>query len=190
MSGENTAFFYGTHSGRLIGLWLLLGSCLLMVSAWQMAPEVFFSVCIGSSSPPKAICDLYTFTPAILHEHCRHRICGVDYPAVVPEKGHSVRGIYATGLTDANIDKLDMFEGSEYERVKVKVQLLNSEGHEAADGSRDTFVYIFILPELLDRREWDYDEFRREKMMINGWTRGERHFVHGVEGETANENSV
>ncbi|PHH83002.1 hypothetical protein CDD82_4017 [Ophiocordyceps australis] len=130
MSGENSAFFYGT----------------------LMAPEVFFTVCVGAASPPKAICDLYTFTPAILHDHCRHRVRDVDYPAVVPENGHTVRGIYATGLTAANIDKLDMFEGSEYERVKVKVQLLDNKGQEVVDNSRDAFVYIFILPALLDRQ--------------------------------------
>lgn len=35
-----------------------------------------------------------------------------------------MRGAYVTGLTDADIWRLDIFEGSEYERVKVKCRVL------------------------------------------------------------------
>ncbi|PFH57460.1 hypothetical protein XA68_15034 [Ophiocordyceps unilateralis] len=108
MSGEHSAFFYGT----------------------LMAPEIFFSVCYGTRRPPQPIRDLHTFTPAILDGHCRHRVQLADYPAIVPEKDHSVRGIYATGLTDANMHKLDLFEGDEYERVEVQVQLRERRGDE------------------------------------------------------------
>ncbi|KND93973.1 Protein AIG2 [Tolypocladium ophioglossoides CBS 100239] len=150
MSGEHTAFFYGT----------------------LMAPEVFFSVCYGNKLPPKAIRDLHTFTPAILNDHCRHRVQYADYPAVIPEQGRSVRGVYVTGLTDANVKKLDYFEGSEYERVEAKVYVLQEkDGKEVVGEVKDTSVYIFLVPKNLEKREWDYEEFRRNKMQM--WTRGE-----------------
>lgn len=144
-----------------------------------MAPEVFFSVCYGQSNPPKVIQDLHTFTPAILHDHCRHRVKFADYPAVVPEKGHSVRGIRVTGLTDANVDKLDFFEGSEYQRRKTEVKLLKKEGDkEVEDGTEPAWVYIFIQPDLLEKVEWDFEEFRRDKM--NSWTRGDWRLEQGT----------
>ncbi|KAM4056290.1 gamma-glutamyl cyclotransferase, AIG2-like domain-containing protein [Hirsutella rhossiliensis] len=142
----------------------------LTMAGTLMAPEVFFSVCYGDDWPPKAIRDLHTFTPAILNGYCRHRVQLADYPAVVPQEGHSVRGVYATGLTDANMQKLDYFEGDEYERVKATVQLLEKKGDDqAVSETKETFVYAFLFPECLERREWDFEEFRRDKMKM--WTR-------------------
>lgn len=160
MSGEHTAFFYGV----------------------LMAPEIFYSVCYGTKTPPEAIRKLHTFTPAILHDHCRHRVKSADYPAVVPEKGHSVKGIYATGLTDANLDKLDYFEGSEYERVTAQVELQHSSnGKEAVPAFKDASVYIFLRLEQLEQREWDFEEFRRDKMAL--WTRGGWAFDEAAAGD-------
>lgn len=137
-----------------------------------MAPEVFFSVCYEDSNPPDVIKKLHTFTPAILHGYCRHRVQSAEYPAIVPEDGRSVRGIYATGLTDANMTKLDYFEGSEYERKMVKVRLLEGdEGKEVEGEERNVIAYIFLFPDMLERGEWDYEHFRRESMMF--WAGGE-----------------
>ncbi|KAL6913974.1 hypothetical protein FSST1_011734 [Fusarium sambucinum] len=149
MSGDYTAFFYGT----------------------LMAPEVFFTVCYGHNNPHQAIKDMHTFTPAILEGYCRHRVRHADYPGVVAEKGHSVRGVYATGLTDANMSKLDTFEGSEYDKEKVKVKLLNKDGTASDKGeTKETTVYVFNSPNYLEKREWDFEEFRKTKM--RNWTRG------------------
>ncbi|EHK20061.1 uncharacterized protein TRIVIDRAFT_68637 [Trichoderma virens Gv29-8] len=156
MSGENKAFFYGT----------------------LMAPEVFFSVCYGDKQPPKAIQDLHTFTPAILDGYCRHRVQYADYPAIVAEEGHSVRGMYATGLTEANMQKLDIFEGNEYKRINTKVRLLKMEGEKEVDGEvKEASVYVFLNPNDLEKREWDYEEFRQQKMKL--WTRGDWAFSEG-----------
>lgn len=144
----------------------------------QMAPEVFFSVCFGEKNPPQALQDLYTFTPAILEGYCRHRVQYADYPAVVAEKGHKVLGIYATGLTDANVDKLDIFEGSEYIKETVEVKLLAKDGTEVVGGeTKKTSVYVFMHPDILEKREWDFEEFRQQKMQQ--WTRGGWSFPDG-----------
>ena len=137
-----------------------------------MAQEVFFSVCYGDAKPPQAIRDLHTFTPAMLHGHCRHRVLHADYPAVVPEKGHCVRGVVATGLTDANMVKLDYFEGSEYVRKRADVKLLQKYGEREVEGATKTvWVYIFIQPDALTEGEWDFEEFRRQRLRF--WARGD-----------------
>ncbi|KAL6691543.1 AIG2-like family domain-containing protein [Trichoderma pleuroticola] len=156
MSGENKAFFYGT----------------------LMAPEVFFSVCYGDKQPPQAIQDLHTFTPAILDGYCRHRVQYADYPAIVAEEGHCVRGMYATGLTEANLQKLDIFEGSEYKRINTKVKLLKLEGEKEVEGEvKEASVYVFLNANDLEKREWDFEEFRQQKMQM--WTRGDWAFTDG-----------
>ncbi|KAG6015296.1 hypothetical protein E4U54_003763 [Claviceps lovelessii] len=135
-----------------------------------MAPEIFFGVCYGDANPPKVIRDLHTFTPALLEGFCRHRVKSADYPGAVPEAGHQIRGVLVTGLTDANIDKLDLFEGSEYERRTVKVQELREVGNEDIPGKEvRASVYVFLKVGDLEKREWDFEEFRREKMAL--WTR-------------------
>lgn len=143
-----------------------------------MAQEVFFSVCYGHKLPLKAIRDLHTFTPAILNDHCRYRVKYADYPGVVPEKGCTVRGVYATGLTDANVKKLDYFEGSEYERVKAKVEVLHEKDDKDVVGEvRDTSVYIFLNPKHLEEGEWSFEDFVQNKMSM--WTRGGLAFGDG-----------
>ncbi|KAF4975197.1 hypothetical protein FZEAL_7982 [Fusarium zealandicum] len=149
MSGENTAFFYGT----------------------LMAPEVFFSVVYGDKNPPQAIKDLHTFSPAILEGYCRRKIQYADYPAVVQEKGHTVLGVYATGLTDANVEKLDTFEGGDYDKEKVHVKLLEKDGKPTTHGEhKEAFVYVFLHREDTLEEEWDFEDFRKTKMQ--SWTRG------------------
>ncbi|KAK8142754.1 hypothetical protein G3M48_008297 [Beauveria asiatica] len=145
MSGNLTGFFYGT----------------------LMAPEVFFSVCYGTKSPAAAIQALHTFTPAVLDDFCRHRVQHADYPGIVPEPGQSVRGIYVTGLTTANVQKLDHYEGTEYRLETVKVRLDGVE--EGAGKELETKTYVFLKPKELEKREWDFEEFKRDKMKM--WTR-------------------
>jgi hypothetical protein len=140
-----------------------------------MAPEVFFTVCYGPSVEDyKLLKDLHKFQPAILHGYCRRRVEHADYPGITPDAGHEVRGTYVTDLTDANMYRLDSFEGSEYERKKVTVQLLSQVGNDRGEGNVEgkeveCEVYVFKFPAALEDREWDFEEFRKNKM--KHWTR-------------------
>ncbi|KAK0101366.1 hypothetical protein ONS95_006541 [Cadophora gregata] len=145
--GDNSAFFYGT----------------------LMAREVLYRVIYGDEKVTPVTTILaanLTRTPAILHNHCRHKVLGDDYPGVTPQEGHSVRGVYVTGLSDLDMFRLDIFEGDEYTRVKVTVKLLVQDGDKEVEGEeRETETYIFTAPEeRLEKAEWDYEEFRREKL--------------------------
>lgn len=98
-----------------------------------------------------------------------------DYPAIILDQrdgSSSVRGTYVTGLTDSDIWRLDIFEGNEYERVKVKCKLLkqvgdasSGEGNVEGEEEVEAETYVWIAgEERLDAREWDFAEFQREKM--------------------------
>lgn len=148
-----------------------------------MAPEVFFTVCFRLSRPPPAIAREYVFRNAVLPGYTRHRVQYQEYPGIVPDEteGASVRGILIGGVTPANQHHLDIFEGSEYERRTVEVVL--NEGENATDiAEKKTVkaqVYVYKYPKGLERREWDFDEFRREKM--HKWARADYTF----EGESS-----
>jgi len=81
-----------------------------------------------------------------------------------------------TGLTDADIYRLDIFEGDEYERQKVTCKILVKEGdadgvgnEEGEEVAAETYIWIAGKQRLEDR-EWDFAEFQREKMRF--WVGG------------------
>ncbi|KAK0265030.1 hypothetical protein LTS09_001439 [Friedmanniomyces endolithicus] len=156
----HSAFFYGT----------------------LMAPQVLHRVCHGSTSPSNPIYAAHRFknSPAILHNYRRHRVRHADYPAILPvattttdpdSSKATVRGTYVTGLTATDLWRLDIFEGSEYRRERVRVRLLpqanltgsGEGGEEGEEVDAETYVWI-ADPQDLDERAWDFSEFQREKM--------------------------
>jgi hypothetical protein len=61
---------------------------------------------------------------AWLHGHARHPVMGQDYPGLVPHSGApALQGVLYWGLTPQELQRLDTFEGPEYERVSVMVLL-------------------------------------------------------------------
>ncbi|KAL9034732.1 MAG: hypothetical protein Q9214_006908 [Letrouitia sp. 1 TL-2023] len=144
-----------------------------------MARPVLHRVCFGSSTPNAFQQSLLQVQPAILHGYCRRRVLGCDYPAIVPSADDSVRGTYVRGLTDGDIWRLDVFEGSDYDRRKVRINILDVAGNETGQGNvegvdRETETYVWVADkEELDRREWELAEFRRDKMQ--NWGGGSSH---------------
>ena len=96
-----------------------------------------------------------------------------------------MRGTLVEGLNEGDMWRLDIFEGDEYERRRVKVRLIEKDGKRmgepreeelGAEVDCETYVWIASRCELEDR-EWDFDEFVREK--IGRWI--------GSGGETEGE---
>ena len=91
-----------------------------------------------------------------------------------------MRGSYVSGLTDADMWRLDMFEGDEYIRQKVKVSLLDWVGDANGKGNvegeeREVETYVWIASkERLEEDEWDFAEFKREKM--HRWVQSETEY--------------
>ncbi|KAK5133913.1 hypothetical protein LTR08_007142 [Meristemomyces frigidus] len=158
-----SAFFYGT----------------------LMAPQVLHRVCHGSSNPDNPIFATHKLKtrPAILHDHRRHRVRYADYPAILPVQGSTVRGTYVTGLTEADIGRLDVFEGSEYRRDKVRVRILTHAGKEGGKGNVEgdeveAHTYIWSAsPSGLEDKEWDFAEFQREKLRFWAGPEGEAQYA-------------
>ncbi|ROV92616.1 hypothetical protein VPNG_09891 [Cytospora leucostoma] len=151
-SETRTAFFYGT----------------------LMEPQVFYSVCYSNKDPSEDIKKRHTFHPAILHGYSRRRVRHAAYPGMTEEAGHSVRGALVTGITRANLELLDYFEGSSYDRRVVRPKLLAHVGDDKGEGNVEgeqviTESYVYLDKESLEDKEWDFEEFRREKLKT--WTR-------------------
>ncbi|EAW14785.1 gamma-glutamylcyclotransferase family protein [Aspergillus clavatus NRRL 1] len=172
--GDHVLFFYGT----------------------LMAPQILHRVIHGRPDPEPWQKAMLTFKPAILHGYQRHRVRGADYPGIVPSKDSmhaSVLGTVVSGLTDGDVHRLDIFEGSEYvkECVGVRVlmeslsvggrqeasitknpdrhlkDVLDAAGAEFADEREEVqaMTYVYVAGEdRLEDAEWDFEAFKRDKM--------------------------
>lgn len=181
-----------------------------------MAPGVLHRVIHGTHDPEPWQKSLLTVRPALLRSYRRHRVRNADYPAILPhndEEGSSscVRGSVVSGLTEGDLYRLDIFEGSQYSRQKVKVQVLKDVGLDeaAADDNggddnnnnnyynnktrvveeveAETYVWLEGI-ETLEPKEWDFEEFKRDKM--KAWMGlADDHFSEGA-AQGNNSNSV
>ena len=92
---------------------------------------------------------------AFLAGHAVMAVAGTHYPLIEarPKQAdiEDVEGLILTGLTDAQIDALDRFEGADYRRFEVQVVL--------ADGThRQSDIYRTINPLKTDG-PWVYDKW-------------------------------
>jgi len=92
--------------------------------------------------------------PARLAGYRRAPVIGVEYPGMVPAAGHAVEGVLYLELPASAWPRLDAFEGDEYLRSEVEVEL--------ADGRRlAAWAYVF-KPEHAARLaagDWDFQRF-------------------------------
>ncbi|MCJ1335895.1 hypothetical protein MMC09_001169 [Bachmanniomyces sp. S44760] len=159
---DHSAFFYGT----------------------LMAPSVLHRVIHGTPKPEPWQTALLNIEPAMLPFFCRHKVRYCDYPAIVPDKEASVRGTYVQGLTEGDLWRLDIFEGDEYERRKVKIKWIDRKGEGEEEVEVEVETYVWIAGEhRLEKGEWDFEEFTREK--IGRWVGGEEYDEASVEVDEA-----
>ena len=103
-----------------------------------------------------AVCGTAPLTPvpARLAGFRRSPVLGADYPGMVPAAGSVVEGLLYLGLPASAWPRLDAFEGDEYRRSEVEVEL--------PDGRRlKAWTYVF-KPEYaarLGEGEWDFARF-------------------------------
>ncbi|KAH6844575.1 AIG2-like family-domain-containing protein [Chaetomium sp. MPI-CAGE-AT-0009] len=132
----------------------------------QMLPEVFYSACYGTKNVPEEIKKRHTFRPAILHGYCRRRVEGANYPGIAPDANKNVLGVFATGITEANMKRLDDFEGDEYARKMVTVNVFNKVGNANGKGNAEGFKKTAVVYEFLPgtddlvQGEWNLEDVR------------------------------
>ena len=159
-----------------------------------MAPQVLYRVIYGTANPEPWQLELCTIRPALLEDYRRHRVRYRSYPAIVPAQKSSVRGTLVTGLTPGDVNRLDAFEGSQYERKRVHVKVLQNVKLDQTAGAEnetdemieaETFVWNDDWKDLEDE-EWDFETFRRSEMKFwmgeGDWEQEESNGVEVDEG--------
>lgn len=99
----------------------------------------------------------YASTRAVLPHHERRVVREVDYPGMIACRGTTVAGILYHDVSPEDIRRLNAFEGQEYERVTVEVQLPDSTALKA-----QTYIYHHAHHEFRHRlgtELWEYETF-------------------------------
>jgi hypothetical protein len=121
-----------------------------------MFQEVFFKVCYGNKNPGPRASVFYIRKMAKLHNYFCVCVKDDDRPGLTPMTGADVTGMLVTGLTAADMKKLDDFAGDRYKRQSVTVTLRKRLGTArfVDDGTTTTQAYFIKRPEDLKNEEW------------------------------------
>lgn len=105
----------------------------------------------------------YRRADAVLPGHERRAVRGETYPGVIAAPGASVAGVVYFDVDDADLARLDGFEGPPYERRSVLLDLTG----EALPAE----VYLIRDPARLEPAPWDVAGFERAGILefISGY---------------------
>jgi hypothetical protein len=106
-----------------------------------MFPEVWNRVVRGS----------YASRPARLDDYRRYALLDLPYPAIVAAAGASVEGVLYLGVDDADLARLDAFEGSEYRRDALPVS--------TRSGPMPAQAYVWLDTARLSGQPWLPESF-------------------------------
>ncbi|KFK40523.1 hypothetical protein AALP_AA2G006700 [Arabis alpina] len=117
----------------------------------------------GSFQEPAVAGLILECTPVIvsaqLHGFHRYRLKGRLHPCIAPSETGVINGKVLTGLTDDQLQNLDMVEGTEYERKTVEVVLTDTSQKMQVE------TYIWANKDDPDMYgEWDFEEWKRLHM--------------------------
>ncbi|KAG7626965.1 unnamed protein product [Arabidopsis thaliana] len=117
----------------------------------------------GSFQEPAVVNLILECSPVMvsaqLHGYHVYRLKGRLHACISPSENGLINGKILTGLTDSQLENLDMIEGSEYVRKTVEVVL--------TDTSEKKQVETYIWANKDDPNlygEWDFEEWRRLHM--------------------------
>lgn len=98
---------------------------------------------------------------ASLPDYGCYALAGLAYPGIVPEPGAYVGGVLYAGLGRAQIARLDAYEGEQYRRLRVWLEL---------GGGLRLQAWTYVLhPRYYHRRSkrlWSLAQFRREQLKL------------------------
>jgi gamma-glutamylcyclotransferase (GGCT)/AIG2-like uncharacterized protein YtfP len=92
--------------------------------------------------------------PATLHHFQRSRLYHLDYPGIFALKDARVLGILYLDLPTPALQRLDDFEGDQYTRQVVDVELDDGQRHSSM-----TYVLQAHCQTLVTGEEWDFAAF-------------------------------
>jgi gamma-glutamylcyclotransferase (GGCT)/AIG2-like uncharacterized protein YtfP len=104
----------------------------------------------------------YASDSAILNGYARKKVKRKNYPGLVERDGSKVEGMLYYDISEEDFRKLDAYEGEEYARTKVSVQLSSGK-------SIESFTYLFKKEYFgkLTKSEWALTGFLCKKTRIN-----------------------
>ncbi len=85
----------------------------------------------------------YKSKPFTLYNFSRKKLIGKEYPGILREEGHQVKGLLYLDIELDDLIRLDEYEGEEFERITMKVD----------DYSIDTYLFVGNT-ELISSEEW------------------------------------
>ena len=86
----------------------------------------------------------------------RHPVRGEAYPGMRPRPGQTVDGVLYRNLAPSALERLDAFEGAQYERKTITVRLPDGSSIDA-----DSYVFRSTYRHLLEPGPWDFQRFLR-----------------------------
>jgi gamma-glutamylcyclotransferase (GGCT)/AIG2-like uncharacterized protein YtfP len=104
----------------------------------------------------------YSSDSAVLKGYARKKVKGKNYPGLIEQDGSVVEGKIYYDISEEDFRKLDAYEGEEYARTKVSVQLSSGK-------SIESFTYLFKKEYFgkLTKSEWALTGFLCKKTRIN-----------------------
>ena len=100
----------------------------------------------------------YRSIAATLAGHARFRVADADYPGMVTHADGRVDGMLYLDVDEADLARLDRFEGDDYDRASVAL--------ECADGVvRDGETYLYRLHERLLGSPWEPQAFAIDRFI-------------------------
>ena len=92
---------------------------------------------------------------AILKGYARYGVRNAIYPGLIPEQAASTTGLVYSDMDARSGRLLDAFEGGEYRRQEVTVEVAG-----AGVVLAETYVFKPAFRHLLSDADWDLEEFR------------------------------
>lgn len=99
----------------------------------------------------------YGKVQAALHGFRRKMVRGEVYPGLIEDKDGAVAGLLYLDVADDDVNRLDCFEGEEYERIRVTAHLENG-----SPLTCETYLFREEFRHRLMDEEWDPKTFREE----------------------------
>ena len=111
---------------------------------------------------------------ARLSGYVRRRVSGECYPAIVPQAGAVVDGLLYAGLSPKILERLDRFEGENYFRRTVLVELAEEKRVMA-----QTYVFVDKCRDRLSDENWSLEAFQGDKA---GFVKADQGFISATRG--------
>ncbi|KAI9295134.1 hypothetical protein K502DRAFT_232541 [Neoconidiobolus thromboides FSU 785] len=104
----------------------------------------------------------FTLLPATLKDYKRVTVKGALYPGIYFSDGELTEGKLFKNVTEEDIVKLDRFEGEDYNRTQIVVEVIKDNGSKSKEMA---MVYTWIGgEEKLSNTSWSLETFEKEHL--------------------------